>query len=361
MTAPKQAEDNLKECERKFLNALEECPMAVTLTSATDHHYIEVNNTFERMSGWKRTEIIGRTPFDINIWVDPGDRIEFVKRLLSGGSVKNLDVHARLKNREVWVGVGYGALIEINGETCVLSLIASIEDFKESEKAKQAEQTLSSMARRLIQAQEGERVAVARELHNYIDRLLLVSANVGRSPASARRIVIGGNQQIAEATRDIENLVSDMQSLSERLHSSKVEYLGLAAAAASLCKELSNKKEVEIKFASEEVAKKLPPDVSLCLFRVLQETLQNALSHTGSESIEVLLRSESNEVCLTVRSTRFDFEDSAKALPLGLIIIKERLKLVDGEFSVQSQAGRGTTIQARVPLHTEIDSAGGAV
>src|ERR1700747_604815 len=103
MRQPKQVEDKLQECERKFFNALEECPLAVTLTSATDHRYIEVNNTFERISGWKRYEIIGRTPFDIDIWVDPSDRIEFVKRLLSGGRVKNLDVHARLKNREVWI------------------------------------------------------------------------------------------------------------------------------------------------------------------------------------------------------------------------------------------------------------------
>jgi len=215
------------------------------------------------------------------------------------------------------------------------------------------------MARRLIQAQDGERVSVARELHNYIDRLLLLSANLGRSRQTYPASLSECNQQIAEATRHIEDLVLDIQNLSERLHSSKLEYLGLAAAAASLCKELSDKKKVEIKFTSEEVPKKLPLDVSLCLFRVLQETLQNALSHTGSQSIEVLLRNESNEVCLTVQSrgVGFDFEDSAKAPPLGLAIMKERLKLVDGEFSVQSQVGRGTTIQARVPLRTKIDSA----
>jgi PAS domain S-box-containing protein len=358
MTQPKQVENKLKECERKFLNALEECPLAVTLTSATDHCYIEVNNTFERISGWKRDEIIGRTPFDIDIWVDPSNRIEFVKRLLSGGSVKNLDVHARLKNREVWIGVGYAALIEINGETCVLSLIAGITDFKEGEEAKQAEQTLSSMARRLIQAQEGERVSVARELHNYIDRLLLLSANLGGSrqtyPASSSE----RNQQIAEATRHIEDLVLDLQNLSERFHSSKLEYLGLAAAAASFCKELSDEKNIEIQFSSEGMREHLAQDVSLCLFRVLQGALQNALSHSGSQRVEVLLRGESNEVYLTVRDSGigFDVDDAPNTPRIGLAIMKERLRLVDGEFSVRSQPGRGTTIQARVPLHPKIDS-----
>ena len=101
----KQIEAALEECEKKFLNALRECPLAVTLTSAIDHRYIEVNDTFERMSGWSRNEIIGRTPFDIDIWVDPSQRVTFVKHLLAGGTVRNLDVRARLKNREVWIGV----------------------------------------------------------------------------------------------------------------------------------------------------------------------------------------------------------------------------------------------------------------
>src|ERR1700757_1774433 len=128
MIESKPTKEELQECEKKFMNALRESPLAVTLTSAVDHRYIEVNGTFERISGWHRDEVIGRTPFDIDIWVDPGHRVSFVKQLLSGGIVRNLDVHARLKNREVWIGLGYAALIEIKGETCVLSLIESVTD-----------------------------------------------------------------------------------------------------------------------------------------------------------------------------------------------------------------------------------------
>ena len=295
MTEHEQIEGQLKECERKFLNALQECPLAVTLTSAIDHRYIAVNNTFERISGWKRNEVIGRTPFDIDIWVDPSQRAAFVKRLLSGGTVRNLDVHARLKNREVWIGLGFAALIEINGETCVLSLISGITDFKGAKEAKQAEVTLSSMARRLIHAQDEERASVARELHDYVDRLLLLSINLDRfrqTPDS----VSEGNEQIPETSRQIEDLAMDIQNLSHRLHSSKLEYLGLAAAAASLCKERSDKAKVEIRLASEEIPEQLPQDVSLCLFRVLEGALQNALSHSGSQRIEVWLRGGSNEV-----------------------------------------------------------------
>jgi PAS domain S-box-containing protein len=359
MTENKQIEEQLKECEKKFLNALQECPLAVTLTSAIDHRYIEVNNTFERVTGWKRNEIIGRTPFDIDMWVDPSDRIAAVKRLLSGGTVRNLDVHARLKNREVWIGLGFAALIEINRETCVLSLIEGVRDFKGAEEAKQAEVTLSNMARRLIQAQEEERASVARELHDYVDRLLLLSINLDRVRQHPPESVSERNEQITEAKQQIEDLAMDIQNLSHRLHSSKLEYLGLAAAATSFCKELSDQKRVEIQFSSEGMPEYLSQDVSLCLFRVLQGALQNALSHSGSQRVEVSLRGGSNEVYLTVRDSGigFDVDDAANAPRMGLAIMKERLRLVDGEFSVNSQRGRGTTIQVRVPLHAKIDSA----
>ena len=352
-----QLEQQLKKCERKFLNALRECPLAVTLTSAIDHRYIEVNNTFERVSGWNRNEVIGRTPFDIDIWVDPSHRLAFVKRLLSGDTVKNLEVHSRLKNREVWIGLGFAALIEINGETCVLSLISGITDFKGAEESKQVEVTLSNMARRLIQSQEEERASVAHELHNYVDRLLLLSVNLDRV-RQAPESVSENKEQIADATRHVEDLALDIQHLSNRLHSSKLEYLGLAAAAASFCKELSDQKKVEIQFASESMPEHLPQDVSFCLFRVLRGAVEIALSHSGSQRVEVLLRGGSNEVYLTVRDsgTGFDMDDGASTPQIELAILKERLKLVSGGLSVESQRGRGTTIQARVPLRAKIDS-----
>jgi PAS domain S-box-containing protein len=109
-------EQLLQECEKKFLRALEECPLAVTLTTAKDHRYIYVNQTFERISGWRRDEVVGRTPFDIKIWVDPSQRIDFVRRLLAGEAIRGLKVQSRLKNREVWLGLGFAALLDIGGD-----------------------------------------------------------------------------------------------------------------------------------------------------------------------------------------------------------------------------------------------------
>jgi PAS domain S-box-containing protein len=357
MTQQEQTEGMLRDCEKKFLNALQECPLAVTLTSTVDNRYIEVNNTFERITGWNRNEIIGRTPFDIDIFVNPSDRTEAVKRLLAGATVRNFEVRARMKNRELRVGLAYAALIEINGETCVLALIADVTDVKRADEAKQAEADLSGMARTLIQAHEEERASVAREVHEYVDRLTLVSIDLDRVRQNSSESVSERNRQIADAKRRIEDLALDMQNLSHRLHSWKLEILGLAAAAADLCKELSDKKNVEIEFKSEGIPEGLPKDLSLYLFRVLQGALQNALSDSGSHRLEVSLMGGSNEVLLTVRDSGVDFDlDVAKAPRLGLAIMKEQLAMVGGELSIQSQPGHGTTFQARVPLRTNADS-----
>jgi PAS domain S-box-containing protein len=351
MTPDKQIEQRLQECERKFLNALQENPLALTLTSAIDHRYLEVNNTFERISGWKRSEVIGKTPFDIGIWVDPSDRIDLVKRLLSEGTVKNFEVHSRLKSRDVWLGLGFAALIEINKEQCILSLIEGKTD--SAEESKQATVTIATMSGRLIQAQEEERASVARELHNHIDSLLLLSATLGRAQQTLEP-VSEITQHIAEGRHQIEDFVMDIQDLSHRLHSSRLEYLGLEAAASSLCKEVAEEKAVKIQFASEAMPKQMPQDVSLCLFRVLQGALQNTLTHSGSQSVEVLLRGGSNEVQLTVRNSGIGFDVEDAATKTSLAIMKERLRLVGGNLSVESQGGRGTAIEAHVSLSAKI-------
>ncbi|PYT39943.1 MAG: hypothetical protein DMG45_18430 [Acidobacteria bacterium] len=116
----KQTEEALKKSEEKFAKAFRQSPMAVTLTSTMDHRYLDVNETFERVTGWRRDELIGRTPFDIRIWVDPAQREEYVKQTLAQGGTRNWQVRFRCKDGEQRVGLGSGEIIEIDGERCLL-------------------------------------------------------------------------------------------------------------------------------------------------------------------------------------------------------------------------------------------------
>ena len=225
---------------------------------------------------------------------------------------------------------------------------------------KLAEEALSNINRKLLEAHEEERTFVARELHDDVcQRLALLAVNLAslkqKPPASAVEL----SSRIEEAYDLVLELGNDVQALSHRLHSSKLKYLGLEAAAASFCKELSNHQKVEIDFRSEGIPKKLTEDVSLCIFRVLQEALQNAVKHSGARHIEVALWRESNQIHTTVRDqgSGFDTGDTINGFGIGLASMRERLKLVDGELSIESRLQIGTTIHARVPLNTKMNFA----
>ena len=226
--------------------------------------------------------------------------------------------------------------------------IGSCIDVTES---KQVAEALSTVNQRLIQAHEEERTHLARELHDdIVQRLALLSVNlqlVKRAPLPAE-----ADRKIAKAIQGVADLTTDLQTLSHRLHSSKLEFLGLARAAAGFCAEVSDQQGVEIDFHADNIAKTLPTEISLCLFRVLQEALQNAIKHSGSHSFEVALRGHVNAVELMVKDSGsgFDLQQSIKGRGLGLTSMKERLALVHGQLSIHSELGRGTTVQARVPL-----------
>ena len=142
---------------------------------------------------------------------------------------------------------------------------------------------------RLIEAQEEERTRLARELHDDItQRLTLVSICLERvKHGSTAPPVSGGNRSRQPANG---HLIQDPHALSHRLHSSKLDLLGLRRAATGLCAELSEAHGVTIDFHAENIAERLPQELSLCLFRVLQEALQNAIKHSGSRQVQVSLR-----------------------------------------------------------------------
>jgi PAS domain S-box-containing protein len=121
-------EEALKKCEEKFSKDFRESPLVLTLTSAVDHRYLDVNQAFERVSGWERKEVIGRTPFDLGIWVYPNERLAFERRLLAGETIHGLEVRARMRHGELRTISGSAILMEIDGETSILSLITDVTD-----------------------------------------------------------------------------------------------------------------------------------------------------------------------------------------------------------------------------------------
>ena len=225
---------------------------------------------------------------------------------------------------------------------------------------KQMEEALSGVSRRLIEAQERERGRIARDLHDDIcQQLALASIELEQVQRKLPDSVSEERSHLEELRKRIIAISTDVQMMSHELHSAKLSYLGIAIALKGFCREFGEHHKVEIEFESRDLPRQLPPDVSLCLFRVLQEALHNASKHSGVKRFDVQLWGTSGDVHLTISDlgTGFDTEAAMKGRGLGITSMEERLKLVKGELTISSQPKRGTTIHARVPLDLESQSA----
>jgi PAS domain S-box-containing protein len=215
-----------------------------------------------------------------------------------------------------------------------------------------AEEALSSLSRKLMTAQEEERTRIARELHD--DLAQRATALAIQLHNIVRELPAGTSEHlhVQQTSEQAADLAHGIQVIAHDLHSAKLEILGLAPAAAALCREFEEQYDVAIEFIHESVPAHLPTDVALCLFRVLQESLHNAIRHSGVQDFEVSLHGSPAEVRLEVadRGAGFDPEVPGRNRGLGLISMKERLTLVRGEIQITSRVGAGTTVGVRVPL-----------
>jgi len=223
---------------------------------------------------------------------------------------------------------------------------------------KQTEDARSSVSSRVIEAEERERQRIARDLHEDIgQRVTMLVIEIEQLKAGSLNGVEAPSRIDALRKQSLE-ILTDVKALAHELYSPRLEYLGIAAVMRSFCKDFGEQKSVEIGFRSQGLPNPVPPDISLCLFRVLQAALHNAAEHSGVREFDVQLNGTSDEIHLTVsdRGVGFNLETTKTSRGLGLNHMQERLKLVKGSFSVNTQPKRGTTIHARVPLSLGSDS-----
>ena len=225
---------------------------------------------------------------------------------------------------------------------------------------KQMEEAISGVSGKLIEAQERERHRIARDLHDDIcQQLALASIELEQFERKRPDSISEHRRHIGELRKRIMDISNDVQMMSHELHSAKLSYLGVAAAMKGFCREFGEHHKVEIEFESHDLPCQLPPDVSLCLFRVLQEALRNAAKHSGVKQFDVHLWGTSGDVHLTISDlgSGFDIEAAKEGRGLGITSMQERLKLVKGDLTIASQPQSGTVIHALVPLGLEDQSA----
>jgi PAS domain S-box-containing protein len=221
---------------------------------------------------------------------------------------------------------------------------------------KHAEEALLGMSRKLIEAHEQERTRIGRDLHDdFVQRLALLAVELEGVQKDVPDSAVELGRRIGDLRNQTTEITNDVQLLSHELHSSKLDYLGIVGATKNFCKEFSERQMVEIDFQSHHLPSSLPTELSLSLFRVLQEALRNATKHSGVKHFEVRLWGSTGEVHLTVKDLGkgFDIEAARQGRGLGLTSMQERVRLLNGTIEIQSKPTGGTTIHVRVPLESD--------
>lgn len=214
---------------------------------------------------------------------------------------------------------------------------------------KAAEESLRQSRERLIDAQEQERRRIARELHDDIGQQLtlleLELDQLRRQPGQPLK------PQLDKLYFQASAVAGGTRTLSHGLHSSHLDILGLVPAVRNLCQTVSQETNIQVAFAQENVPARLDPLISLCVYRVVQEALQNIARHSRAHKASVTLRADGEQILLDITDDGIGItgeRDHAEAL--GLASMKERISLVGGTFKLTSQPMQGTRIEAAVPL-----------
>ncbi len=218
---------------------------------------------------------------------------------------------------------------------------------------KAAELARRELAGRLMSAQEAERTRIARELHDGIGQeIALLSVQMQRAKASISLETGLSDSEIQKLGSKLAAIGHHVSLLSHQLHSSELEYLGLAIATTGLCREFSEQYGIKVECSCRNIPRELPNDVALALLRVTQEALHNIAKHSNAKLARVELASTAGELTLMVRDdgAGFDLQQTRTSSGLGLISMRERIYLIRGEFAIDSSPGAGTTIRVRVPL-----------
>jgi len=166
-------------------------------------------------------------------------------------------------------------------------------------------------------------------------------------------LAAGQNSQSALASelhRKAHEVAIDVQSLSRNLHSSKLQYLGLHFTLSQFCERISMQYHIPITLRSGELPGNLPSDLELCIYRVAQEAVSNAVKHSHAPEVFVDLTAGDDTIILKVTDLGVGFDSSASSQGIGLITMRERLRMFEGELFVESIEGKGTTIIAKAKL-----------
>ncbi len=326
---------------------------------ALDGTVLTVNNRLCEVIGSQTKELIGRKFHDFLESEERDSKCETIIRRLVAGQMDRYSTRMNVRRTDGEIVRLEMAFLLVRDKTTnitrCLTVIAHDITFlrKISQQLQDSELARVQLSRRMMDAQEAERTRISRELHH----------DIGQSLAIFKIDMVRAQQQVSDHSEKMQSdlegfagrldaIIHKVNCLSHNLHSSTLEFLGLATAVKRHCRECSEQLRLPIQCHCDTVEKEPDSVIALAALRIVQEAIHNAIKHSRATNIVVRLNGTDRYLGLEVSDdgVGFDIEATKVSAGLGLISMRERIHLIGGEFNIFSSPGRGTRIVARAPI-----------
>ncbi len=355
ITQRKVAQKKLQLSEEKFAKAFRASPEVISIASLNEGRFIEVNEAFERKSGYRREEIIGRTDVELGLWPVAQQRDNLRERIRKEGGIRDQEVQILTRSGQLRTILVSAEIIELEGERCLLAVGQDITPLKE------AEEELRRLSGRLMYLQEEERRRIARELHDSTAQELTgLRMSLGIIKRSAKKLDRKALRALTECQDVAERCAREIRTLSYLLHPPLLDEFGLVFALRGYLQGFAKRSGLRVKLEADPRLEKgrLPHELETNLFRIVQQGLANIKQHSGSQSAAISLKQRDDEVTLEIRDKGHGIgaavakaieKGDVTALGVGLSGIRERVRQLGGEFKVETSES-GTSLIVVLPL-----------
>ncbi len=339
ITARKRTEESMA-LFRKLIDGSND---AIEVLDPLTLRFLDINEKACLDLGYRRQEMLGMTVYDIDPLLDPSLHTRMDQRLRESGFAM-METRHRRKD-------GTTFPVEINIKFVQLDRDYAVAVVRDITERKSAEGSLAGLGPRLIEAHEEERSQVAGELRDDLNqRMALLQIGLGQFERDVPGLSLEARMQLHSLTEVATEIASSIHNLSHRLRPSLLDLLGPVASIERLCRELSDRHNLQIHFVHHDIPEHMPKDVTLCVYRITQEALRNVVQHSGvaEATVELSGHDDRIELCISDSGVGFSPERAKGTAGLGLISMQERLRLVGGQLWVESDASHGTRIRVRI-------------
>jgi signal transduction histidine kinase len=244
--------------------------------------------------------------------------------------------------------LGVGILLAAFTVRRTLTLESELK--KRYDEGVRAQQELKELSARLVSAQEEERRAISRELHDEVGQslsaLLMEAGNAAASMPQASADVRRHVESIKKLAEASVNVIRNMTLL---LRPSMLDDFGLVPALEWQAREVSKRTGLRVHVSAEEGAAELSDEFKTCIYRVVQEALHNCARHSRARNVKVVVKQEPSRIILSVEDDGHGF-DAHRVRGLGLVGMEERVNHLGGAFEIESHPGAGTRVAVELPL-----------